>query len=168
MAATNVSLLNASYEPLGNVSFQHAVRMLFREVATVEEPHGDRMIGPHPWPRVIRLVRYVAMTWMYRPAPWTRRGVLLRDGHRCAFCGGHATSVDHLVPRSRGGPDTYLNTVASCGACNQRKAAKTLTESGMRLLFAPWEPRRIDLTGWSTHQRSARTGMAESSHGREP
>ena len=49
---TTVTLLNASYEPLGTVTFQHAVRMLFREVATVEEAHDDRMIGPHPWPRV--------------------------------------------------------------------------------------------------------------------
>ena len=57
MAATSVALLNASYEPLGKVTFQHAVRMLFRQVAIVEEAHDDRMIGPHPWPRVIRLVR---------------------------------------------------------------------------------------------------------------
>ena len=75
MSAQQVVLLNASYEPLGKVTFQHAVRMLFREVALVEEPHGDRMIGPHPWPRVIRLVRYVAAHWLHRPAGWsaTRR-----------------------------------------------------------------------------------------------
>lgn len=145
MTAMNVSLLNASYEPLGTVSFKHAVLMLFREVATVEEPHGDRMIGPHPWPRVIRLVRYVAMTWMYREAPWTRRGVLVRDGHRCAYCGGHATSVDHVVPRSRGGTDAFLNAVASCRDCNQRKADKTPAEAGMTLLVAPWQPTRMDL-----------------------
>ncbi|MCX6399250.1 MAG: HNH endonuclease, partial [Propionibacteriales bacterium] len=75
MSATTVTLLNASYEPLGKVSFKHAVRMLFREVATVEEGLDEKMIGPHPWPRVIRLVRYVATKWLYRPAPWTRRGV---------------------------------------------------------------------------------------------
>ena len=67
MSAQQVVLLNASYEPLGKVTFQHAVRMLFREVALVEEQHGDRMIGPHPWPRVIRLVRYVAAHWLHRP-----------------------------------------------------------------------------------------------------
>ncbi len=66
MSAQQVALLNASYEPLGKVTFQHAVRMLFREVALVEEQHGDRMIGPHPWPRVIRLVRYVTAHWLHR------------------------------------------------------------------------------------------------------
>lgn len=141
----NVTLLNASYEPLGHVSFQHAVRMLFREVATVEEPHGDRMIGPHPWPRVIRLVRYVAMTWMYRPAPWTRRGVLVRDGHRCAYCGGHATTVDHIVPASRGGTWAWLNAVAACSRCNSLKANRTPAEAGMQLRITPYTPTRAQL-----------------------
>lgn len=111
---TTVMLLNASYEPLGTVTFQHAVRMLFREVATVEEAHEDRMIGPHPWPRVIRLVRYIAAKWMYRPAAYSRSGVLKRDRHRCAYCGRHAATVDHLLPQSRGGTWTWLNTVAAC------------------------------------------------------
>jgi len=97
----NVALLNASYEPLGTVSFQHAVRMLFRQVATVEEAHEDRMIGPHPWPKVIRLVRYIAAKWMYRPAGYTRRGVLIRDRHRCAYCGGRATTVNGQIASGR-------------------------------------------------------------------
>lgn len=150
MTAMNVSLLNASYEPLGTVSFKHAVLMLFREVATVEEPHGDRMIGPHPWPRVIRLVRYVAMTWMYREAPWTRRGVLIRDGHRCAYCGGHATTVDHVVPASRGGGWHFLNCVAACACCNTRKGDRTPEEAGMRLRFRPYVPTRAQLVALST------------------
>jgi 5-methylcytosine-specific restriction endonuclease McrA len=122
VAISSVTLLNASYEPLGKVSFKHAVRMLFREVATVEEGHLDRMIGPHPWPRVIRLVRYVAAKWMYRSAGYSRTGVLTRDRHRCAYCGGRATTIDHVLPASRGGPWSWLNTVAACESCNLRKA----------------------------------------------
>lgn len=141
-----VTLLNASYEPLGAVSFRHAVRMLFREVATVEEAVPEQMIGPHPWPRVIRLVRYVAMTWMYRPAPWTRRGVLVRDGHRCAYCGAAGDTVDHVLPVSRGGGCTWLNTVAACRACNGRKGSRTPAEAGMRLRHAPAAPTRAQLT----------------------
>ncbi|HRI98275.1 MAG TPA: HNH endonuclease, partial [Nocardioides sp.] len=121
MSATQVVLLNASYEPLGRVSFQHAVRMLFREVALVEEQHGDRMIGPHPWPRVIRLVRYVAAHWLHRPAGYSRTGVLARDRHTCAYCGRHASTVDHVLPQSRGGASTWLNAVAACAPCNHRK-----------------------------------------------
>ncbi|MGO4258561.1 HNH endonuclease [Marmoricola sp. RAF53] len=147
MPVTTVMLLNASYEPLGNVSFPHAVRMLFREVATVEEGHDDRRIGPHPWPRVIRLIRYVAATWMYRPAGYSRDAVLRRDRRRCAYCGDHATTVDHLVPRSRGGGWTWLNTVAACPRCNHRKADRTPDEAGMALRVTPFVPTRAQLVG---------------------
>ena len=140
-----VALLNASYEPLGTVTFQHAVRMLFRQVALVEEAHGDKRIGPHPWPRVIRLVRYVAATWMHRPAAYSRAGVLVRDRHRCGYCGAHATTVDHLLPQSRGGDSTWLNTVAACASCNHRKAARTPGEARMRLLTQPRVPTRAQL-----------------------
>lgn len=143
--ATAVVLLNASYEPLGAVTFKHAVKMLFREVATVEESLGDRRIGPHPWPRVIRLVRYVTARWMYAPAGYSRGGVLKRDRHRCAYCGKHAVTVDHLLPRSRGGTWTWENTVAACGPCNHRKANRTPDEAGMRLRYAPYAPTRAQL-----------------------
>ena len=146
---TTVTLLNASYEPLGTVTFQHAVRMLFREVATVEEAHEDRMIGPHPWPRVIRLVRYVAAKWMYRPAAYSRSNVLKRDRHRCGYCGAHATTIDHIVPQSRGGAWSWLNTVAACTACNGRKANRTPAEAGMRLRLEPYAPTRAQLAAAS-------------------
>ena len=145
VAVASVTLLNASYEPLGRVSFKHAVLMLFREVATVEEAHRDRMIGPHPWPRVIRLVRYVAAKWMYRPAAYSRTGVLKRDRHRCAYCGRKATSVDHLLPASRGGEWSWLNTVAACEPCNLRKANRTPQEARMRLRVQPFVPTRAQL-----------------------
>jgi 5-methylcytosine-specific restriction endonuclease McrA len=144
-AMTTVMLLNASYEPLGTVTFQHAVRMLFREVATVEEAHDDRMIGPHPWPRVIRLVRYVAAKWMYRPAAYSRSNVLKRDRYCCAYCGSYATTIDHVLPQSRGGGWTWLNTVAACSPCNGRKANRTPAEAGMRLRLDPFVPTRAQL-----------------------
>ncbi len=145
MPVRQVALLNASYEPLGQVSFQHAVRMLFREVALVEEQHGDRMIGPHPWPRVIRLVRYVAAHWLHRPAGWSRLGVLTRDRHTCGYCGRHATTIDHVLPQSRGGGSTWLNTVAACAGCNHRKANRTPHEAHMRLHTTPYAPTRAKL-----------------------
>lgn len=145
VSAQQVALLNASYEPLGRVTFQHAVRMLFREVALVEEQHGDRMIGPHPWPRVIRLVRYVAAHWLHRPATWSRAGVLTRDRHTCAYCGRHATTLDHVLPQSRGGGSTWLNTVAACASCNHRKANRTPHEAGLRLHVTPYAPTRAKL-----------------------
>ena len=145
MSAQQIVLLNASYEPLGRVTFQHAVRMLFRQVALVEEQHGDRMIGPHPWPRVIRLVRYVAAHWLHRPAGWSRNGVLVRDRHTCAYCGRHATTIDHVLPRSRGGGSTWSNTVAACASCNHRKANRTPAEARLRLRVTPYAPTRAKL-----------------------
>jgi 5-methylcytosine-specific restriction endonuclease McrA len=140
-----VTLLNASYEPLGQVTFKHAMRMLVREVATVEESHDNRMVGPYPWPRVIRLVRYVVAKWMFRPAGFSRRGVLQRDRHRCGYCGAAATTVDHLLPKSRGGTYTWLNVVAACEKCNHRKANRTPAEANMRLRVQPFEPTRAQL-----------------------
>jgi 5-methylcytosine-specific restriction endonuclease McrA len=145
VSAQQIVLLNASYEPLGRVTFQHAVRMLFRQVALVEEQHGDRMIGPHPWPRVIRLVRYVAAHWLHRPAGWSRNGVLVRDRHTCAYCGRHATTIDHVLPRSRGGGSTWSNTVAACASCNHRKANRTPAEARLRLRVTPYAPTRAKL-----------------------
>ena len=140
-----VTLYNASYEPLGRVSFKHAVRMLFREVAVVHEAHGDKMIGPHRWPKAVRLVRYIATHWMYRPAGYSRDGVLKRDRRRCVYCGADARTIDHLLPQSRGGRWTWLNTVAACHACNSRKGNRTPEEAGMRLRVRPFVPTRAQL-----------------------
>jgi hypothetical protein len=110
-----VTLYNASFEPLGRVSFKHAVRMLFREVAVVHEQQGDKMIGPHPWPKAVRLVRYIAMHWMYRPAGYSREGVLKRDQHRCAYYGrkGNRTPEEaHMVLRI----EPYVPTRAQLAA----------------------------------------------------
>lgn len=144
-----VALLNASYEPLGTVSFKHAVRMLFREVAIVEEGRADRMIGPHPWPEVIRLVRYVAAKWLYWPAAWSRQNLLRRDRYSCAYCGGRAETVDHVVPASRGGRWEWTNTVAACERCNNRKGDRTPAEAGMPLRFDPYVPTRAQLAALS-------------------
>lgn len=144
--AGSVTLLNASYEALGKVSFQQAIRMVARKVAAVEESVEGRMAGPWPWPRVIRLLRYVNPKWLHRPAGWHRGGVFIRDGHRCAYCGAKATTIDHVLPRSRGGEWSWLNCVAACVACNHRKADRTPREARMPLRFAPYVPTRAQLT----------------------
>jgi 5-methylcytosine-specific restriction endonuclease McrA len=129
------------------VTLNRAVVLVLQDKAVVELAHPElRMRAAAvdmPAPRVIRLCRYVRVPFR-RHAPWSRRGVLLRDRHRCAYCGGRATTVDHLVPRSRGGQDTWLNTVASCARDNHRKADRTPEEAGMPLLRQPFEPSPAD------------------------
>ncbi len=137
----DVLVLNADWQPLHRVSFRHAVKMLWRKVAQVHEADPDRMIGVWPVPKVIVLVRYIATKWRYDRGPsWSRPGVLARDGRRCGFCGGHANTIDHILPRSRGGRNTWTNTVAACGSCNERKADRTPTEAGMALRATPYAP----------------------------
>ncbi|HEY3749952.1 MAG TPA: HNH endonuclease [Pseudonocardiaceae bacterium] len=141
-----VLVLNASMEPLHTVSVPHAVRMLVRKVAEIHEADVDTTFGHYPLPKVVRLVRYVVMKWRYsHPPRWSRRGVLQRDGHRCAYCGRPADTVDHVTPLSRGGARTsWLNTVACCGggprSCNARKADRLPAEAGMRLRMTPRVP----------------------------
>ena len=66
--------------------------------------------------------------------------MLLRDGRRCGYCAGHGTTVDHILPRSRGGRNTWLNTIAACEGCNQRKGDRTPAEAGMVLRFEATTP----------------------------
>lgn len=136
-----VLVLNADLGPLHQVSLRHAVRMIFRRVAEIHEAEPDRLIGVYPVPRVVRLVRYVVTRWRYSAGPaWSRAGVLARDSRRCGYYGQTATTIDHALPRSRGGRNTWLNTVAACGGCNQRKGDATPAEAGMALRIRPTAP----------------------------
>ncbi len=135
----DVLVLNASYEPLQRVSLRHAIKMLVREVAVIEESE-DGSFGPYPRPTVLRLVRYVVARWRHRRgALCTKAAVKARD-KMCGYCGGRAETVDHIVPRSRGGRLTWDNAVAACLRCNHRKADRTPSEAGMSLLVTPLAP----------------------------
>jgi 5-methylcytosine-specific restriction endonuclease McrA len=137
---SGVLVINAGHEPLHRVSMRHAMRMLVRQVAVVHEAVDGQRFGPYPRPAVLRLVRYVQMRWRRNPPAWTRDGVLRRDGYRCAYCSGPAATVDHVLPRCRGGQDTWQNTVAACGRCNGRKGDRTPAEAGMPLQARPQVP----------------------------
>lgn len=143
----DVLVINADLGPLHRVSLRHAIRMLCRQVAEIHEAQPDRLIGVYPMPTVVRLVRYVATRWRHTAGPaWSRQRVLARDNRTCGYCGGHATTVDHVLPRARGGRNTWRNTVASCYACNQVKGDRTPVEAGMPLRYEPTTPTWAALT----------------------
>ena len=146
MTAT-VTVLNASYEPLHNVSLPHAIRMLCREVAVVEEFEEGRTIGPFPYPKVLRLLKfvYIKATGRSRTPRYSRLGVLRRDNHTCLYCGKPGTTIDHVVPRSQGGPSSWMNAVAACRKCNERKANRTPKQAGMKLTYQPYAPTLFQL-----------------------
>jgi len=135
-------LLNASREPLCVVSVHRAIALVLQCKAVVLE-HDGRMLRSErltlPVPAVLCLTRYVHVPYR-RAVPPTRRSVLARDAHRCAYCAGPADTVDHVQPRSRGGRHEWTNVVAACARCNHRKADRLLAEIGWQLLITPVAP----------------------------
>lgn len=152
-------VLNAGYEPLAVVSFKRALVLVMTEKASViERVEGDPVRasrGDYDRPAVILLTRYVRVP-SSRRIPLTRRGVLRRDGHRCAYCGKAAATVDHVLPRSRGGEDSWENLVACCLRCNNVKSDRTPREIGWSLRVTPAPPR-----GGSWLVRGAERGVPQ-------
>jgi hypothetical protein len=104
-----VLVLNADLGPLHRVSLRHAIRMLCRQVVEIHESedHIPRF-GVWPKPTIVRLISYIVPKWRYTDGPaWSRPGVLARDSRKCGYCGGHATTVDHITPRSQGGRNDW-------------------------------------------------------------
>jgi hypothetical protein len=138
---SSVTVLNADYEVLHTVTLNHAIRMIVRGVAEVHEA-ADEFLGAFIKPISVRLLKYVVTTWRYQRQPkWSKVGVLKRDNYVCAFCNGKASTIDHVMPRSKGGKNTWKNTVAACSPCNNRKRDRTPSEANMPLLFTPDVPK---------------------------
>jgi 5-methylcytosine-specific restriction endonuclease McrA len=135
-------VLNAGYEPLAVVSFRRAVVLVLTGKATVLAAHADEVVSTSSRftrPSVIILRRYIRAPYSAQ-VPVSRRGVLRRDSHRCVYCGSGATTVDHVMPRSRGGASDWENIVTACAPCNRRKGNRTPVETGMHPRRAPRAP----------------------------
>ncbi len=135
-------LLNATYEPLCVVSSRRAIVLVLAEKAEPVDSAPDVVHAATislQVPIVVRLTRYVRVPF---PAsvPLSRRAVFTRDGQTCVYCGSSATSIDHVVPRSRGGTHTWDNVVAACRRCNHMKADRSLAELGWKLPHPPRTP----------------------------
>ncbi|MFN8527737.1 MAG: HNH endonuclease [Anaerolineae bacterium] len=156
-AQGRVLLLNGqSWEPLSIITIPRAINLLLAEKAVVVE-QTDQFLrtvrDKFPIPSVIALRTYVNVP--RRQAHWSRRGVLLRDNFTCIYCGVQpgATlkggkvlvrsdfTVDHVIPKSRGGKDQWGNTACACYACNHRKGDRLPHEAGMRMKWEPKTPR---------------------------
>jgi hypothetical protein len=140
-----VLVLNAGYEPLQKVSVKHAIKMLVREVAVIEEAVEEEKFGDFPMPKVLRLLRYVKLAWRSVTPRFSKKKLFLRDNGLCAYCGKSANTVDHVLPRSQGGTTIWENTVASCLKCNHKKGSRTPKEANMKLLQKPFVPSWYDI-----------------------
>ncbi len=135
-------LLNATYEPLCVVSTRRAIVLVLAEKAEPVDSAQDVVhaeVISIAVPVVVRLTRYVRVPYPAQ-VPLSRRAVFTRDGQTCVYCGGSATSIDHVVPRSRGGTHTWDNVVAACRRCNHTKADRSLAELGWALPHPPRTP----------------------------
>lgn len=145
-----VLVLNAGYEPLSLVSVRRAVILLLREKAELVEATEQLLRSAHhsqPIPLVIRLVHYVRLP--HRRVPATRAAVMVRDLNICQYCGSvpgrSELTVDHVIPRSRGGGHSWQNLVTACKRCNQKKGSQTPEEAMMQLIRKPYEPTYVAL-----------------------
>lgn len=162
----DVVVLNATYEVLAPVIWQRAVTMVVTGEAEIHEADPDRSVHSAyltvPFPRVIRLLRYVYVKFIDRGALEngglaTKRGVLERDKYTCIYCGKPGHTIDHLMPQSRGGKNTWENMAACCRRCNGKKDCRTPEEARMSLRWQPWRP---DKTGYTQRRIWAKLDTA--------
>lgn len=140
---TPVLVLNASYEPINICGARRALVLVLKGVARTEEEHGHTLHAARvrmPMPSVIRLLEYRRIPHQTRAL--SRKNILLRDRNTCQYCGCVLTAseltLDHVLPRSRGGTSTWENLVACCHDCNRRKGNQLLHElQDMKLMREP-------------------------------
>jgi 5-methylcytosine-specific restriction endonuclease McrA len=136
---SKVLLLNSSYEPLHVCSWKRAVILLLKGKAETVERNGKELRAGWHLPLVIRLLYYVKIP--HKDIPLTRRNVMHRDGYTCQYCGKKTDlTIDHVIPRSRGGKDTWDNVVVACLRCNVTKGNRTPKEAGFVLNTRPCKP----------------------------
>jgi 5-methylcytosine-specific restriction endonuclease McrA len=139
-----VLVLNATFEPINVCTVRRAVVLLLKEKAEMIERSEwelHSVSSTMARPMVIRLVSYVRIPRDTHRRKITRRAVFARDDWTCQYCGARSNlTVDHVVPRSKGGGSNWDNIVASCAPCNRRKGNSLPRQVGMRLLKQPRKP----------------------------
>ena len=142
----HVLVLNRDYSAVTICSVKRAMILLHLRKVELVEALGDRYIrstsARYPWPSIIRLNLYVRVP--YRRIMLTRKNIIRRDGFRCQYCASRdRLTIDHVLPKSRGGRDTWENLVAACVPCNNRKGNRTPEEARMSLVRRPFRPSHV-------------------------
>jgi len=138
---SQVLVLNASYEPLNITTWQRATILMLKGKAESIEEDSSHQLRPNTMlPTVIRLRYFVRVP--FRHLPLTRKNILQRDNNCCQYCGykGEKLSIDHVLPRSRGGSDSWENVTTACLRCNLLKGDRTPKEANMDLKAKPHRP----------------------------
>ncbi len=136
-------MLNMTYEPLCVVGTKRAITLVIDNKAETLHHTGQVFRSQHlvmPEPSVIRLAYYIKVPYQ-RKISLSRRAIFLRDGGKCQYCGAPAENIDHVYPKSRGGPHAWENVVASCKRCNSKKEDRLPEEVGLKLKHLPFRPK---------------------------
>lgn len=139
-----VLVLNASFEPINVCTVRRAIVLILKEKAEVLDEHDAWLHSERASmtrPAVIRLRSYVRIPYQSLRRKITRRAVFARDGWECQYCGRRGSlTMDHVIPRSKGGDTSWENVVACCATCNRRKGDRSVSQSGMKLRTRPMPP----------------------------
>ncbi len=140
-------VLNQSYEPLTICNLRKAIVLIYlgkaETVINDERKSLHSISTTYPWPSIIRISKFVRVP--YKKVVLTRKNILRRDGFKCVYCGRSdiPLTIDHIIPKARGGDDTWENLVSACTICNNKKGDRTPDEAKMRLMFQPFKPSHI-------------------------
>jgi len=142
---THCVLLNADYSFLNLVDWKRAMCLIAKEKVRIlsysEKSIGCVQGGALQIPAVMKLVKLVKTLYKLK-IPFNKKNIMIRDGFRCAYCGKpkRYLTIDHVIPKSRGGTTSFKNCVASCRPCNYKKGNRTPKEAKMRLNIRPYHP----------------------------
>lgn len=153
----NVLVLNFVYRPIAVMSWQEAITTVYSGRAEIVEHYPDKVIRSAtqewPMPCVVRFLRKKTARWFKCEPRFTRKNVWIRDKGACQYCGRTVLlrqfTLDHVLPRSRGGKTEWGNIVAACDPCNQKKEARTPQEAKMNLRNPPQAPKVLPVVNES-------------------
>ena len=157
MYNSNCVVLNSSFEPLSIVSARRALVLCIQEKATVLQSYDFKVRSPtveFSLPSTIALKQYIKIRKMHsKRATLNKRNLFLRDDFQCQYCGRGSNQLkskeqltrDHVIPKKRGGPNTWENVVTSCSTCNHKKADLTLDKIGFILRSKPYAPSMFEI-----------------------
>ncbi len=150
-----ILVLNADYQPLNITSFQKGFKLVYKgkaEIVVSDKENELKLIAETmAKPKVIRLLKFIYLP--YRRLNLNKQNIFKRDGHRCVYCGkDNDLTLDHVLPKSRGGENSWENLVTCCSKCNGKKDNRTPDEAGMKMRVKPAVPSLSTVLGFDKYE----------------
>lgn len=140
---SNVILLTHDFQFLNLISRKKAIKLIVKERVEVVKNTDRELCKGFYLPKAIRLLKKIE-TSINKQVPFSKKSVFMRDHYKCQYCGKQlkpkTATIDHVVPRAKGGKNGYLNCVTACKPCNNWKSDQALSETNMQLLKPPVHP----------------------------